>query len=64
MLPNDRGELFSQRLGLGLRCEAGWLHWVDEAGEKLTVSAEQRVLEAERKLQEALAELERLRGNE
>ncbi|MCW5867663.1 MAG: Uma2 family endonuclease [Candidatus Eremiobacteraeota bacterium] len=68
ILPNERGELFSQRLGLGLKSEGGWLHWVDEKGQKLAVSAhmdaEQRALEAERKLQEALAELERLRGNE
>lgn len=63
ILPNERGELFSQQLGLGLRCEAGWLAWVDEAGQKLAVSPEQRVLEAERRLQEAKAELERLRGN-
>lgn len=67
ILPNERGELFSQQLGLGLRSEAGWLHWVDEAGQKLAldeaVGAEQRALEAERKLQEALAELERLRNS-
>lgn len=67
ILPNERGELFSQRLGLGLKCEGGWLHWVDGQGQKLALSeqmgAEQRALEAERKLQEALAELERLRGN-
>ncbi|MBX3166713.1 MAG: Uma2 family endonuclease [Candidatus Eremiobacteraeota bacterium] len=67
ILLNERGELFSQRLGLGLKSEGGWLHWVDEKGQKLAVSAhmdaEQRALEAERKLQEALAELERLRGN-
>ena len=66
IFPNERGELFSQQLGLGLRSEAGWLHWVDEHGQKLALSeqtsAEQRALEAERKLQEALAELERLRA--
>jgi len=62
ILANERGELFSQRLGLGLKSEGGWLHWVDEHGQKLSFSAEQRVLEAERRLQEARAELERLRG--
>lgn len=65
IFPNERGELFSEKLQLGLKCEAGWLHWVDAQGQKLTphtgMSAEQRALEAERKLQEALAELERLR---
>ena len=53
-------------MGLGLKCEGGWLHWVDEQGQKLALSeqmgAEQRALEAERKMQEGLAELERLRG--
>lgn len=67
ILPNERGELFSQRLGLGLKSEGGWLNWVDAQGQNLAVSAhidaEQRALEAERKLEEALAELERLRGH-
>ena len=66
IFPNERGELFSQRLNLGLKCEAGWLHWVDAEGRKLEwgtePSAEQRALEAERKLQEALVELDRLKG--
>ncbi|MFN8611354.1 MAG: Uma2 family endonuclease [Vulcanimicrobiota bacterium] len=65
VLPNHRGELWSQQLGLGLRGEAGWLHWVDSQGGALAssdeMSAERRALEAERKLQEALEELERLR---
>lgn len=64
--PNERGELWSQQLGVGLRSEAGWLHWVDSSGRQLAqseeMSAERRALEAERKLQEALEELERLRG--
>ncbi len=63
ILPNERGDLFSQQLGVGLRCEAGWLHWVTELGDKVESSSEQRVREAERKLQEALAELERLRNS-
>jgi Uma2 family endonuclease len=63
---NQRGELWSQQLGLGLRSQSGWLHWVDSSGRPLAqceeMSAERRALEAERKLQEALEELERLRG--
>ncbi|MBS2034855.1 Uma2 family endonuclease [bacterium] len=66
ILPNERGELWSQQLGVGLRSEAGWLQWVDKAGLPLAqceeMSAERRALEAERKLQEALEELERLRA--